>query len=71
LETLEYVRTYSIPISDPRVRYLVTWYLRILQRAVDIIWDSIMWNYRFLRLEERKGKLRIFIPGKLRVLDAS
>jgi putative transposase len=37
LKTLEQVRVYSIPVSDPRVNELITWYIGTLQRAIDII----------------------------------
>jgi len=47
LRTLEQVRMYSVPISDPRVSELITWYQGTLQRAIDVIWDNIEWKYRF------------------------
>jgi putative transposase len=56
-----------IPVSDPRVNELITWYIRTLQRAVDVIWENIEWRYRFPKVEERKGKLRVKVPGKLKV----
>jgi len=64
---LEQVRMYSIPVSDHRVSELITWYLRTLQRAVDIIWDNIEWRYRFPRIERRKRKQIVIIPYKLKV----
>jgi putative transposase len=67
LKTLEQVRMYSIPVSDPRVNELITWYLRTLQRAIDIIWDSIEWRYRFPRIERRKRKQIVITPYKLKV----
>jgi len=67
LKTLEQVRMYSIPISDARVRELVTWYLNTLQRAIDIIWESIEWRYVFPKIEKRKGKLRVVAPYKVKV----
>jgi len=51
LKTLEQVRMYSIPVSDPRVNELITWYLGALQRAVDVIWENIEWRYRFPKVE--------------------
>jgi len=67
LKTLEQVRMYSIPISDPRVNELITWYLGTLQRAIDIIWENIEWKYRFPRIERRKRKQVVIIPYKLKV----
>jgi putative transposase len=58
---------YSIPISDHRVSELITWYLRTLQRAIDIIWENIDWRYRFPRIERRKRKRVVVIPYKLKV----
>jgi putative transposase len=56
---------YPIPVSDPRVSELITWYLNALQRAIDIIWENIDWKYRFPRIEKRKQV--VIIPGKLKV----
>jgi len=67
LKTLEQVRMYSVLVSDPRVRELISWYLRALQRAVDIIWESIEWRYVFPRVERRGGKLRVAVPYKVKV----
>ncbi len=41
LKILELVRAYSVPIRDNRVSKLITWYIRALQNAIDIIWDTI------------------------------
>jgi len=65
LKTLEQVRMYSIPVSDPRVNELITWYLGALQRAIDIIWDNIEWKYRFPKIERRKQV--VIIPSKFKV----
>uniref|UniRef100_A0A7J2U2G9 Transposase n=1 Tax=Ignisphaera aggregans TaxID=334771 RepID=A0A7J2U2G9_9CREN len=67
LKTLEQVRMYSIPISDPRIRELITWYLRTLQKAIDIIWENIDWRYRFPRIERRKRRQVVIIPSKFKV----
>ena len=66
-KTLEQVRMYSISVSDSRVSELITWYLRTLQRAIDIIWENIEWKYRFPRIERRKRKQVVIIPYKLKV----
>jgi putative transposase len=58
---------YSIPVSDPRVNELITWYLRTLQRAIDIIWESIDWKYRLPKIERRKRKQIVITPYKLKV----
>jgi len=36
-KTREVVRMYSVPVRDERVRELITWYTRMLQKALDII----------------------------------
>jgi len=65
LKTLKQIRMYSIPVSDPRVNELITWYLGALQRAIDIIWDNIEWKYRFPKIERRKQV--VIIPSKFKV----
>jgi len=67
LKTLEQVRMYSVPVSDPRVRELITWYLKALQRAVDIIWENTEWRYVFPKVEKKSGKLRVTAPYKVKV----
>jgi len=37
LKILELVRAYSVPIRDDRVSKLITWYIRALQNAIDMI----------------------------------
>jgi len=58
---------YSVSVSDPRVGELISWYLRALQRAVDIVWESMEWRYVFPRVERRGGKLRVTAPYKVKV----
>jgi hypothetical protein len=41
LRILELVRSCSVPIRGDRVSKLITWYVEALQRALDLIWDSI------------------------------
>jgi len=67
LKTLEQVRMYSVPVSDPGVRELITWYLRALQRAVDIIWENTEWRYVFPKVEKKSGKLKVTTPYKVKV----
>ena len=67
LKTLEQVRMHSVPVSDSRVRELISWYLKALQRAIDIIWENTEWKYEFPRIERRGGKLKVAIPYKVRV----
>jgi putative transposase len=55
---------YSIPVSDPRVNELITWYLGTLQRAIDIIWENIEWRYRFPRIKRKKQVL--IVPSKFK-----
>jgi putative transposase len=67
LRILELVRAYSVPIRDDRVSKLITWYIRALQRALDLIWDYIEWRYSFPKIV-RKGKKLVVIRGsKMRV----
>jgi len=61
----EEVRMYSVPLEDGRVRELITWYVRALQRAVGTIWDSIEWRYDFKSYRRgRRGKVRVPILPK-------
>ncbi|MDT7889668.1 MAG: hypothetical protein RQ885_11945 [Desulfurococcales archaeon] len=66
-QILELVRAYSVPIRDDRVRGLITWYVKALQNAIDMIWDNIEWRYRFLELVRRGGKLITNMGLKMRV----
>ena len=61
-QILELVRSYSVPIRDDRVWGLITWYVKALQRALDLIWDSIEWRHCFQELV-RKGKKLVVIRG--------
>jgi hypothetical protein len=45
LKILELVRAYSARIRDDRVSKLITWYVKALQNAIDMIWDIIKWRY--------------------------
>jgi hypothetical protein len=67
LKILELVRSYSVPIRDDRVSKLITWCIRALRKAIDIIWDSIKRRYCFQELV-RKGKKLVVIRGlKMRI----
>ena len=44
LKILELVRSYSVPIRGDRVSKLITWYIRALQKAIDMIWNNIEWR---------------------------
>ncbi|MEM2278273.1 MAG: zinc ribbon domain-containing protein [Zestosphaera sp.] len=59
LKTRELVRMYSIPVRDLRVRELITWYTKTLQRAVDTIWENIIWEYRFPELSRRGRRISV------------
>ena len=54
---LELVRSCSVPIRGNRVSKLITWYIKALQKAIDMIWDNIEWRYCFQELVRRGGKL--------------
>ncbi|MEM1898162.1 MAG: zinc ribbon domain-containing protein [Sulfolobales archaeon] len=66
-KTREVVRMYSVPIRDERVEELVTWYTRMLQKAVDIIWENLTWEYRFPELPKRRGKISVKVGCKVKV----
>ena len=38
LKAVERVRMYFVQFEDDKVKRLTSWYVTILQRAVDIIW---------------------------------
>jgi putative transposase len=67
LKILELVRSYSIPIRDDRISKLITWYIRALQNAIDMIWNNIEWRYSFPELVRRGGKLTTVIGWKIRI----
>ena len=41
LMILGLVRAYFIPIRDDRISKLITWYVKALQKAMDLTWDII------------------------------
>jgi hypothetical protein len=55
-QILELVRAYSVPIRDDRVWELITWYVKAMQNAIDMIWDNIEWRYSFPELVRRGWK---------------
>ncbi|MEM2005708.1 MAG: hypothetical protein QXK83_06500, partial [Zestosphaera sp.] len=65
-KTREVVRMYSIPIRDERVRELISWYTRMLQKAVDIVWENIVWEYRFPELSRRREKVSVKVGYKVK-----
>jgi putative transposase len=67
LKILELVRSYYVPIRDNGVSKLITWYVKALQNAIDIIWDNIEWRYSFPELVRRGGKLTTVIGLKMRI----
>jgi putative transposase len=68
-QILELVRSYSVPIRGDRVWGLITWYVKALQNATDMIWDNIRWKYSFPELVRKgKGKKLVVIRGlKVRI----
>ncbi|MCD6444761.1 hypothetical protein J7L70_07155 [Candidatus Bathyarchaeota archaeon] len=65
LEEVERVRMYSIPFEDDRVRELISWYMRILQKAIDIIWDNITWKYDIKNYRRRRyAKVKVPVIPK-------
>jgi putative transposase len=52
---------------DDRVSKLITWYIRALQNAIDMIWDNIEWRYCFPELVRRGGKLVVIRGLKVRI----
>ncbi|MFZ8822940.1 MAG: hypothetical protein ACO2O0_02145 [Desulfurococcales archaeon] len=67
LKILELVRSYSVPIRDDRVSKLITWYVKALQKAIDMIWDNIEWRYCFPELVRRGRKLITNIGLKMMI----
>ncbi|MDT7895253.1 MAG: hypothetical protein RQ855_03535 [Desulfurococcales archaeon] len=67
LKILELVRSYSVPIRDDKVSKLITWYIRALQKAIDMIWDNIEWRYCFPKIVRRGGKLVVIRGLKVRI----
>ena len=67
LKILELVRSYSVPIRDDRISKLITWYIKALQKAIDIIWDNIEWRYCFQELVRRGKKLTTNMGLKMRI----
>ena len=65
LLTLELKRAYYVPVRDPRVSDLITWYVVTLQKAIDIIWDNIRWELRKPKLVRRNGMLQVVMGFKL------
>jgi len=65
LLTLELKRAYYVPVRDPRVSDLITWYVVTLQKAIDIIWDNIRWELRKPKLIRRNGMLQLIMGFKL------
>jgi putative transposase len=65
LLTLELKRAYNVPVRDPRVSDLITWYVVTLQKAIDIIWDNIRWELRKPKLVRRNGTLQTIMGFKL------
>jgi putative transposase len=55
LKNLGLVRAYSVPIKDRKASELVTWHVKALQRALDLIWNNIEWGYRFPELDRKVG----------------
>jgi putative transposase len=54
-----------MPIRDPRVSDLITWYVVTLQKAIDIIWGNIRWELRKPKLVRRNGTLQVIMGSKL------
>jgi hypothetical protein len=52
LVILKLTRAYYVPVRDPRVSNLITWYFVTLQKAIDIIWDNIRWELKNQSLRE-------------------
>ena len=52
---------YSIPFEDNRVKELITWYIKALQKAIDIIWDNTTWKYDIKNFR-RKRHIKVKVP---------
>ena len=67
LRILELVRSCSVLIRGNRVSKLITWYVKALQKAIDMIWDNIEWRYCFPELVRRGRKLITNIGLKMMI----
>jgi len=45
---------YSVPFEDDKVKRLISWYVTVLQKALNIIWDNTEWVYDFKRFKAKK-----------------
>ncbi len=65
LKRAERVRMYSISLEDARVRELISWYIRTLQKAIDTIWDNITWKYDIKNYKRRRhAKVKVPVIPK-------
>jgi hypothetical protein len=67
LKILELVRAYSARIRDDRVSKLITWYVKALQNAIDMIWDIIKWRYCSQELVRKSKKLVVIRGSKVMI----
>jgi hypothetical protein len=67
LKALELVSAYSVPIRDDRISKLITWYVKALQKAIDMIWDNIEWEYSFPKIVRKGKKLTVKKGLKIRI----
>jgi putative transposase len=65
VKTLKQIRTYPVPINDQRIKELITWYTKTLQKTIDIIWNNITWQLKPPKLIEKKGTLYVQTKHKL------
>jgi putative transposase len=66
-QILELMRSYSVPIRDDRISKLITWYVKALQKAIDMIWDNIEWKYSFPKIVRKSKKLVVIRGSKVRI----
>lgn len=41
LKTREVVRAYNVPVSDSKIKELISWYDKALQKTINIIWGNM------------------------------
>ena len=62
MKSIEKVRMYAVPLEDRRISELISWYMGALQKAIDVIWSNITWEYDFKKYREGKNA-KVKIPA--------
>ena len=65
--TREIVKMYSVLFENDGARELMSWYVKVLQRAVDIIWSNIAWRCNFRNCRNGRYAHAQFFTGSWRI----